>query len=160
MKPGIIQHACSAVVFAVFASGAATTPPTIAAEPTITEAEPALSERSANVDLIKAVYDRFIFATASAGDVAPETYFTENALKKLQEDYDFDCEEEPCYAYYALRTAMQDSNPESDGSSKIYRIDPDEDGWFTVFYSDMGWPGTTRIRIMDGKIDDYRRSDQ
>ena len=73
MKPGIIKHACSAVVFAVFASGAATTPPTIAADPTITEAEPALSERSANVDLIKAVYDRFIFATDYAEDVAPET---------------------------------------------------------------------------------------
>lgn len=84
------------------------------------------------------------------------TYFTANALKKLQADYDFDCDEEPCYAFYALRTEMQDSKPGTDGSSQIYSIEPQDD-WFVVFYSDMGWSGKTRIKIVDGKIDDYQR---
>ncbi len=37
-----------------------------------------------------------------------------------------------------------------------YSIEP-EDDWYVVFYSDMGWSGKTRIKIVDGKIDDYQR---
>lgn len=118
------------------------------------------TESSENIDLINTVYDKFVFAIDSDGGLSPETYFTTNALKKLQADYEFDCEEIPCYAYYALRTGMQDSNPESDGVSQIYKIDSDENGWYIVTYSDVGWPGKTRIKIRDGKIDDYQRLNQ
>lgn len=117
-------------------------------------------DSDANKEVINLVYNKFVFAIDSAGNVSPETYFTANALKRLKEDYEFDCDEGPCYAYYALRTDMQDSNPDSDGSSHICSIAPDADGWFTVSYSDMGWPGKTRIRIVDGKIDDYQRINQ
>lgn len=116
----------------------------------------ALMDSTINIDLINTVYDKFVFAIDADSNVTPETYFTANALKKLQEDYDFDCDEEPCYAYYALRTGMQYSKPGTDGSSQIYSIEP-EDDWYVVFYSDMGWSGKTRIKIVDGKIDDYQR---
>ena len=109
------------------------------------------------LDLINTVYDKFVFATDSTGEVNPEDYFTAAALQKLQDDYEFDCEDGPCYAYYALRTAEQDSKPGTDGQSKVYSIVPSDDGWYIVSYSDMGWSGMTRIKFADGKIDDYLR---
>ena len=114
-------------------------------------------ESTENVSLITTIYDRFVFATDSQSDENPEEYFSDNALKKLQEDYDFDCEEGSCYAFYALRTEMQDSNPETDGTSGICDIEFDRDGWYIVSYLDMGWTGKTRIKITNGKIDDYQR---
>lgn len=129
---------------------------------TVTDSQPAVetttSDSSDNVALINAVYEKFVFATDSDGDMNPETYFTANALKKLQDDYEFDCDEGPCYAFNALRTEMQDSKPGSDEASVVCEIEPDGDGWYAVSYSDMGWPGKTRVRIIDGKIDDYERT--
>lgn len=118
------------------------------------------SDNTEDIDLITAVYNKFVFAIDSDSNENPETYFTENALKKLQKDYEFDCDEMPCYAYYALRTTAQDSNPESDGSSQILSIEPQENGWYIVSYSDMGWDGKTRLNIKEGKIDDYERIEQ
>ena len=122
-----------------------------------------LTENTENAaTLITSVYDTFVFAIDSDGNEInnPEKYFTPHALAKLQEDYEFDCDEGPCYAYYALRTEAQDSRPGSDATSRIYSIEPDGNGWYIVSYSDMGWTGKTRIRIADGKIDDYERSEQ
>lgn len=115
-------------------------------------------DNTENIELIKKVYSEFVFAID--GDKVPETYFTTNAMKKLQDDYEFDCDDEPCYAFYALRTEMQDANPESDGSSQVLDVAPDVDDWYVVSYSDMGWLGKTRVKIKDGKIDDYQRLKQ
>lgn len=109
------------------------------------------------VDLVNAVYDRFVFATDSTGDANPEDYFTTAALQKLQDDYEFDCEDEPCYAYYILRSAKQDSKPGTDGRSKVCDVTPTVDGWYVVSYYDMGWAGMTRFKFADGKIDDYQQ---
>ena len=108
-------------------------------------------------DLVNNVYNKFVFAIDADLNDKPDIYFTANALKKLQDDYDFDCQDGPCYAFYALRTMMQDSRPGSDGESKVYGIEPSGDGCYVVLYSDMGWPGETRIKIIDGKIDTYER---
>ncbi len=107
--------------------------------------------------LINLVYDKFVFTTDSGNKDNPEAYFTVNALKKLKDDYEFDCDEEPCYAFYALRTAEQDSKPGSEDVSRICNIEYIGDGWFIVSYLDMGWFGKTRIKIVDGRIDDYSR---
>lgn len=116
-------------------------------------------ENAEIIDLIKSVYDQLVFAADYNGNEIcnPEKYFTDNALKRLREDYEFDCIEGPCYAYYALRTDNQDSNPNSDGVSEIQMIDLCEDGWYIVSYLDMGWHGKTRIKVINGKIDDYMR---
>jgi hypothetical protein len=111
------------------------------------------------ISLITSVYGKFVFATDTSGDNNPADYFTSRALKKLQDDYDFDCEEGSCYAYYALRTEKQDSKPGAEDVSYIYSIDPIGDGWYAVSYLDMGWSGMTRIKIVDGKVDDYRCSE-
>ncbi|MDE5877983.1 MAG: hypothetical protein K2H47_10875 [Muribaculaceae bacterium] len=117
-------------------------------------------DNTGDKELITAVYDKFVFAIDSDGINTPEEYFTANALKKLQEDYEFDCEDGPCYAYYALRTEAQDSKPGTEDVSQICSIEPAENGWYIVSYSDMGWNGKTRIKIVDGKIDTYERLEQ
>ena len=118
-----------------------------------------ISAYAENGDLIKSVYDKFVFAidTESEEINHPEKYFTAHALKKLQDAYDFDCDDGPCYAFYALRTEANDSKPGTDEASVIYTITSVGDGWYIVSYSDMGWPGQTRIRAENGKIDDYER---
>lgn len=108
-------------------------------------------------DLVKKIYDKFVFAIDSDVDVKPEDYFTANALRKLKDVYEYDCEDSPCYAYYALRTPEQDSKPGTNGESKIYDVERTDGEWYIVSYSDMGWPGRTRIKIVEGKIDDFDR---
>lgn len=85
------------------------------------------------------------------------TNTAKNALRKLQDAYEYDCYDGPCYAYYTLRTEAQDSNPKTDDISQICDIETAEDGWYIVSYLDMGWSGKTRVKIVDGKIDDYER---
>lgn len=110
---------------------------------------------TADNKVINDIYDKFVFSIDADGDDNPEDYFTTNALKKLQQDYDFDCENGPCYAYYGLRTGEQDSNPDSENVSQICNIESIGDGWYVVSYLDMGWSGMTRVKMVDGKIDDY-----
>lgn len=119
----------------------------------------AYADNAKDIDLIKSVYDIFVFAIDADGDDIrhPEKFFTVHALKKLQEYYKFDCDDGTCYAYYALRTDAQDSKPGSDEESTVIDIEPVGDGWYIVSYLDMGWTGKTRIKVTDGKIDDYER---
>ena len=110
-------------------------------------------------DLIKTVYSKFVFAIDADPEVYahPERYFTASALKKLRDSYKFDCEDYNCYAFYELRTQEQDSKPGTTGESEITDIESIGDNWYVVKYSDMGWLGMTRIKIVDGKIDDFTR---
>lgn len=126
------------------------------------EAEKSITDNAKDIDLIKSVYDIFVFAIDSYGDEInhPDKYFTPHALKRLQDDYEFDRMDEPCYAFNALRTEAQDSKPDSDEASKIEDVKPDGNRWYIVTYSDMGWPGKTRVKIVNGKIDDYHRIDR
>ena len=108
------------------------------------------------IELLNTVYNNFVFRVGSDG-INPEEYFTPKAMKKLRDAYGFDRENGSHYAYYELRTGAQDSRPGADGMSVIYSINPDGNGWYVVSYSDMGWPGKTRVRIVDGKIDEFER---
>ena len=110
-------------------------------------------------NLIKTVYAKFVFAIDADPEVYahPERYFTASALKKLKDSYEFDCEDNNCYAFYELRTQEQDSKPGTTGESDITDIECIGDNWYVVKYSDMGWSGMTRIKIVDGKIDDFNR---
>ncbi|MDE6410532.1 MAG: hypothetical protein K2K81_09885 [Muribaculaceae bacterium] len=110
-------------------------------------------------DLIKTVYSKFVCAIDADPEVYahPERYFTENALKKLKDGYEFDCEDNNCYAFNELRTQEQDSKPGTTGESDILNIESVGDDWYIVKYSDMGWTGITRIKIVNGKIDDFQR---
>lgn len=110
-------------------------------------------------DLIKIVYEKFVFAIDADPEVYahPERYFTANALNKLKDSYEFDCEDNNCYAFYELRTQEQDSKPDTTGESSVNNIEIMGDDWYIVKYTDMGWSGITRIKVVDGKIDDFER---
>lgn len=108
-------------------------------------------DHTANIKTIKTVYDKFVFGFS---ETSPRPYFTSKALKKLAQAYDMDCEGGNCYAYWELRTANQDG---SSDTQKVLSVEPDEDGWYVVSYNDMGNKGKTKVKIVDGKIDDYKR---
>lgn len=109
------------------------------------------------INVINSVYSKFVFADEAIGNDNPKNYFTDNALKKLHDEYEYDCEDDSCYAYYALRTSEQDSKPDSEDISQVCSVESIGDGWYVVSYLDMGWPGKTRVKIVEGKIDDYQR---
>lgn len=161
MKPaGLFNPMLSVILCAVYISYGFT-PSGTTAETTIKASggESLLADSADNIYLINSAYRIFVFATdAEEGETSnPEKYFSANALNKLRVDYEFDCPDGTCYAFYALRTEAQDSRPDSDGASVIHSIELAQDGWYIVEYSDMGWPGKTLIRIVKGKIDDYER---
>lgn len=108
-------------------------------------------DHSANVNVISTVYENFVFGFS---ELSPESYFSSKVLKKLAQAYDYDCEDGNCYAFWELRTDNQDG---SSDIQKVISIEPDEDGWYVVSYNDMGNQGKTKVKIVDGKIDDYKR---
>ena len=108
-------------------------------------------DHSANEDLINTVYNTFVFGSSKK---SPKPYFTDKALRKLKAAYDYDCEGGNCYAYWELRTDAQDG---PNDVSRITSIEPGDDGWYVVSYKDMGISGKTRIKIVNGKIDEYKR---
>ncbi len=125
-------------------------------EPSVLQDEQ-LVKNNKDTEVINNVYNKFVFAIETDGNDNPTDYFTANALKKLQDEYEFDCEDGSCYAYYALRTNEQDAKPDAEDVSHICNIEPIGDGWYVVSYLDMGWSGMTRVKTVDGKIDDYQR---
>ena len=150
---------CAIILAGATACGTSTSTSTTSTEAEsvelISAADETAPDTAADSEVIMAAYDKFVFAVDNDDTVKPEDYFTANALRKLQDAYEYDCEEGTCYAFWALRTEAQDSKPGTDEVSQITTIDPAEDGWYIVSYTDMGWPGKTRIKITDGKIDDY-----
>jgi hypothetical protein len=109
------------------------------------------ADHAANYKVIQTVYDKFVF---NFSESSPRSYFTANALKKLAQAYDMDCDDGNCYAYSELRTANEDGPSDT---QKVVSIEPAEDGWYVVSYNDMGNNGKTKIKMVDGKIDDYKR---
>lgn len=91
-----------------------------------------------------------------------EEWFTAKAKQKLMDAYDYDCEG-VCYAIWEFRTISQDGKDSGD-SSQIYDIWHEAANVYEVFYSDMGWKGSTLFLFTEEngkvKIDDYvRRTD-
>jgi hypothetical protein len=80
---------------------------------------------------------------------------TKGFLKKLQDYYEYDCED-VCYATYTLRTTAQDGNEES----QIVDISPKGNGWYRVEYQDMGWKGITDVKVIEAngvvKLEDFK----
>lgn len=75
---------------------------------------------------------------------------TDDVLNSLWEvDYD------DTYSFWRFRTGFQDGPSQE---SSVESIDPLGDGWYRVTYSDMGNPGVTDVRVVNGRISAYRAS--
>ena len=105
-----------------------------------------------DISLIRKVYSQFVF---DYEDEDETRYFTPHALRKLQEDYDYDCYDGPCYGFWVLGSGSYDSPV--DAVSYLTSINPDKDGWYQVTYMDDGVFGLTRMKLSGGKIDDYKK---
>lgn len=114
------------------------------------EAESPEAQSGADKKMIVNVYETYVFGYS---DADPAPYFTERALKKLRDAYDYDCETGNCYGYWELRTGAQDG----DGASQVLGIDNVAPNVYVVKYTDMGLNGQTRIETLGGKIDDFQR---
>ena len=95
--------------------------------------------------LIREWYQLVLNGLPSESDM--DKYLAPNVKKELwTDDYDGGC-----YEFWRFRTTAQDSKPDAD-VSKIENIASIGDGWYEVKYLDMGWKGTTKVKIKDGKI--------
>lgn len=68
-----------------------------------------------------------------------EACIADEAKEKFASEYDGGGS-----APYKLRTEAQDGN----GKSEVLEITPETDGWFLVSYTDMGYKGKTRIKLI------------
>lgn len=93
-------------------------------------------------------YQKVVFGTCCK--VSMEQYCTRGFLKKLEDAYDYDCDEGPCYAIWLLRTGRQDGD---DTPSRVTSVVPDGENCVVVKYKDMGHPGETRLYfIKEGEV--------
>lgn len=100
---------------------------------------------AADIEMLKQFYKKCVFGTSS-----PKSFCTAACLKKLAAANEYD---DGGYATWEFRTMAQDG----DGPSKVTDVQPDGDGWYTVSYLDMGAKGVTKVLVVDGKIDNYKR---
>jgi len=91
--------------------------------------------------LIREWYQLVLDASLAESDL--DKYLTPNVVDKIE------------YEFWRFRTAAQDSKPGSD-VSRIESITSKGDGWYEVKYLDMGWEGTTMVKVKDGKIVDLK----
>lgn len=115
---------------------------TAVAEATVEEES---NTEAADIEMLKQFYKKCVFGTSS-----PKKYCTQKCLKKLAAANEYD---DGGYAVWEFRTENQDG----DGPSKVTDVQSAGDGWYTVSYRDMGAKGVTKVLVVDGKIDDYKR---
>ena len=60
------------------------------------------------------------------------------------------------YSFWYFRTGCQDGPSDV---SKVESIEPLEEGWYRVTYSDLGNPGVTDVKVEGGKITAYKFQD-
>lgn len=59
------------------------------------------------------------------------THCTEKMLKKLESDYDYECDDGPCYAVWDFREGASDV-----WEWKILEVKPESDGWFSYTFQE------------------------
>lgn len=118
------------------------------------------TEQSASPDaaqvesFLKDFYSKYIFKTKKSNmsfEEAVQASCTKALQKHLQDAYEYECEDGPCYAETCFLSGLQDGPSEV---SKLIRVVPADDSWYKVTYLDMGNKATTRIHCIleDGKL--------
>lgn len=101
-------------------------------------------QQEACTAIIKDLYSNYILGTGNFYAVARKMC-TPKLLKYLSDHYEYDKEPgQDCFAMWMFRTGYQDGP----GASKLLKIVPKSNGWFDVYYTDMGWNGKTSVRII------------
>ncbi len=98
---------------------------------------------------LQELYDEYIFGSDGSGDFEDVVeHFSPEILSKLRNEFEYDG---GGYAVWLFRTGAQDG-PED--KSEVTSISTGGDGWYTVFFSDMGVKGSCRFqaKLVDGKV--------
>lgn len=98
---------------------------------------------------LQELYDKYVFGNDGLGDFEESVeHFSPEILTKLRNEYEYDGDG---YAVWLFRTGAQDG-PED--KSEVTSISTEDDGWYTVFFNDMGIKGSCRFqaKLVDGKV--------
>lgn len=113
-----------------------------------------LNSDNVNSEIIRGIYKE-VFSGAPYGYIREHS--TPEVLSRLRGSYDSDVDDGTGDAdrlgVWELRTQNQDG-PSS--VSKVTDITPEGNGWYKVSFLDMGNRATRRLRIVDGRMADYR----
>lgn len=98
---------------------------------------------------LQELYDRYVFGNdglCNFEDIVE--HFSPKILTKLRNEFEYDG---GGYAVWLFRTGIQDGPEEK---SKIISISTEGDGWYIVFFSDMGIKSSCRfkVKIVKGKV--------
>lgn len=98
---------------------------------------------------LQELYDKYVFGNddfCNFEDIVE--HFSPKILTKLRNEFEYDG---GGYAVWLFRTGAQDG-PED--KSEVTSISTEGDGWYTVFFSDMGIKGSCRFqaKLVNGKV--------
>lgn len=85
------------------------------------------------------LYNNYVFGNEDFANISKN--FAPDIVQKLKDDYDFDGEG---YAVWELRSGNQD------GDSDVCSVDSvvsEGNGWYKVWFTDMGTPGSHRFKL-------------
>ena len=103
--------------------------------------------KKSDVDVITNFYNAVLGQTEMTDELLKESV-SEDLLSALWEaDY------EDTYSYWKLRTGYQDGLSEE---SSLESVEAAGDGWYHVTYTDMGFHAVTDVKMVKGKIADYK----
>ena len=88
------------------------------------------------------LYTDYIFGSGDFSLIARKVCSPE-LLKQLRDEYEYDCEDNECYAVWLFRTNSQDGT----NVTELKSIERTEADWYKVNYIDMGHEGTTYIEL-------------
>lgn len=74
-----------------------------------------------------------------------EAHCTDKCLQFLQREYDYDCEDGPCYAVWKFRTNSQDGYSDE---HKFLFVENQGNGYYDYTFLDMGIKGKNRVKII------------
>lgn len=100
------------------------------------------TDKDVIIDIYKAVFD-------GNSEVLMKNC-TPSVVKRLKIDYDYDGDG---MAIWELRSGEQDG---PDEISRLTAIKPLGDGWYQIYFLDMGNKGSRKVRITGGKLADFK----
>lgn len=111
------------------------------------EAEAKAKEKEEKMNdeaIIKFITDMYN-NTKYVDDSFLESHCSEQMLKKLQEEYDYDCYEGNCYAVWLFRSGNQDGISDR---NEIISVEALGGHWYRYDYYDMGYTGANKIKVI------------
>lgn len=90
-----------------------------------------------------ALYTDYVFGNGDFSLIAKDVCSPE-LLKQLRDGYEYDCDNNDCYAVWLFRTNNQDGLSDV---CELKNIKIDKGNWYKIDYIDMGHEGTTYIEL-------------